>query len=295
MGLAVKDAGFSGGVFGGERAGIVVTITHGAASYAVNFHRGLLLDGPLAASPLHFSESVPNAPAGNGAIALQVRGPVHTLIGEEPVGTQAIDLAAGLLRAGLVDRCLAVGTEEWNEVVAHAYGQFDRAARRTADTDEAPWLSEGAAAMVLELEEAVTRRGARPHAVLSGWSLGQAGAGGMAEATAEVLREALRASGYGVAELHHVLPPTGRHRQAAVRALVAARARVAGPPVWVDLLPLVGNPAGASNLLQVTTSAALLSAGRAAGPGLVLATGLAGTLSAVVLSKADPMGAPWTI
>jgi hypothetical protein len=32
-----------------------------------------------------------------------------------------------------------------------------------------------------------------------------------------------------------------------------------------------------------------------AGPGLVLATGVAGTLAAVVLSKSDPTAAPWTI
>jgi hypothetical protein len=66
-----------------------------------------------------------------------------------------------------------------------------------------------------------------------------------------------------------------------------ARGEVAGSPTWFDLAPVVGNPAGASNLLQVATSASLISAGKVAGPGLVLSTGIRGTLSAVVLSKAD--------
>jgi 3-oxoacyl-[acyl-carrier-protein] synthase II len=291
MSLAIRDAGFSVGAFGGERAGIVATITHGAVTYSVDFHRVLLLEGPLAASPLHFSESVPNAPAGNGAIAFQVRGPVHTLMGEEPVGTQAIDLAAGLIRAGLADRLLVVGTEEWNELVAHAYGQCDSAARRLPDPGEVPPLSEGAAALVLEPEDAVLRRGARPHAVLLGWSLDRSLAARLEVAAAEAIRDACRASGRSVAEVDHVLPSTGRHRHAATRGFLVARGEGAGPLTWVDLVPMVGNPAGASNLLQVAASASLMSAGRVAGPGLVLSTGISGTLSAVVLSRADVAGA----
>lgn len=291
MALAVSDAGFPAGGFGGEQAGLVVGITHGAVTYSVQFHRTLLLEGSLAASPLYFSESVPNAPAGNGAIAFQIRGPVHTLVGEEPVGAQAIDLAAGLLRSGVVERCLVAGTEEWNEVVAHAYGQMDRAARRRPGSGDAPPLGEGAAALVLEMESAAARRGAVPHAVISGWSLGRCLAGRMEEAAAAAIHEASRTAGHRPAEVDHVLPPTGRHRRAAMRGVVLARGDGAGPPRWLDLLPRVGNPAGASNLLQVATSAGLISAGEVGGPGFALSTGIEGTASVVVLSKADPSGA----
>jgi 3-oxoacyl-[acyl-carrier-protein] synthase II len=291
MGLAVRDAGFRAEAFGGERAGIVATITHGAVNYSVDFHRVLLREGPQAASPLHFAESVPNALAGNGAIALQVRGPVHTLIGEEPVGTQAIDLGAGLLRAGLIDRVLVVGAEEWCAVVTHAYGQFDAAARRGREPAEEPPLSEGAAALVLEMEEAVMRRGVRPHAVLPGWDLGRCLGGGMVGAAADVVRGACQASRQSVAEADHVLPSTGRHRREATQGFLTARGEGAGPLAWIDLAPLVGNPAGASNLLQVAAAAALTSAGRVSGLGLVLSTGASRTLSAVVVSRAGAAGA----
>ena len=287
MALAITDAGFAAGAFGGERVGLIVGITHCAVTYSVQFHRTLVLEGPLVASPLFFSESVPNAPAGNGAIAFRIRGPVHTLIGEEPVGTQAIDLAAALLHGGLVDRCLVVGAEEWNEVVAHAYGQVDRAARRKRDSDEAPPLSEGAAALVVELESAAARRGAFPHAVISGWGLGRCLVEPMEDTTGEVVRQAFRPTAHGPAEADHVLLPTGRFRQATSRGVVVARGQAAGPPAWIDLLPLVGNPAGASNLLEVAASAALISTGRMQGPGLALSTGIEGTLSAVVLSRAE--------
>ncbi len=287
MALAVTDAGFSAASFGGEEAGLIVGITHGAVTYSVQFHRTLVLEGPLAASPLYFSESVPNAAAGNGAIALQIRGPVHTLIGEETVGTQAIDLAAGLLRSKLVERCLVAGTEEWNEVVAHAYGQIDRATRSRSGCDDSPPLGEGAAALVLELESAAVRRGVISHAMISAWGLGRRLTGRMEDVTAKIVREVFQTTAHCLAEADHFLPPTGRYRSAAMRGLALARGEAAGPPNWLDLLPLIGNPAGATNLLQAATSAALMSAGKVVGPGLAVSTGIEGTVSAMVLFGAD--------
>ncbi len=287
MGLAVADAGFSAGAFGGDRVGIIVGITHGAVCYSVEFHRALMLEGPLAASPLYFSESVPNAPAGNAAIAFQVRGPVQTLIGEEPVGTLAIDLAAGLLQSRRIERCLVVGTEEWNAVVTQAYSQIDHAARRSQDPDDVAPLSEGAAALVVELEGTVDARGAAPRAAISGWSLGRCRIDRAEESLADIVREAFRPTGYCAAEADHVLLPLGRLRQAARKGCAAVRGDGVASPAWVDLAPLTGNPAGAANLMQIATSAALLSAGRMGGPGLVLSAGITGTLAAVVLSRCD--------
>lgn len=286
MALAVTDAGFSTGGFGGERVGLIVGVTHCAITYAVDFHRTLVLEGPLAASPLYFSESVPNAPAGNGAIAFQIRGPVHTLIGEEPVGTQAIELAAGLLKAGYIDRCLVVGAEEWSEIVSYAYGQIDRAARRRKDPEDAPPLSDGAAALVLETESEAARRGATPHATIAGWSLGRCLGDQRTEAFGQVIHEAFRPTAHRLAESDHIVLPTGRYRRAARQGAVMARGQDAASPSWIDLAPLLGNPAGASNLLEVAASAALISAGKRRGPGLVLSTGIEGTMAAVVLSKA---------
>jgi len=287
MALAIGDAGFRPADFGGERAGLVVGISHGAVTYAVEFHRTLLLEGPLPASPLHFSESVPNAPAGNGAIAFRIQGPVHTLIGEEPVGTQAVDLAASLLYDGFVDRCLVAGTEEWNEVVAHAYAQLDHARRDGQDAGDPPALSDGAAALVLELESAVAGRGATPHAVIGGWHIGRCLADSIADATADAIRAACGPTGHCAAEADHVVSPTGRHRRAACRGVVAARGDAARPPEWIDLLPVLGNPMGASNLFQVAASAALISDGALEGPGLVVSTGIQRTLAAAVLSAAE--------
>jgi 3-oxoacyl-[acyl-carrier-protein] synthase II len=286
LGLAAGDAGFSVQTFGGSEAAIVVGITHGGAPYSVEFHRELMLDGPLAASPLYFSESVPNAPAGNAAIAFRVRGPVHTLIGDEPVGTEAIDLAAGLLRSGLVKRCLVAGTEEWSEVVTHAYAQIDHARRPGRASNDVPPLSEGAAALVLELESAVTERGGTAQAALAGWGIERCPEDRVMDRMAAVARAACAQAGCSVSAADHVVLPTGRCRRAAMRACIAARGEAAPPPVWVDVAQAIGNPAGASNLLQLAVSAALIAAGKVDGPGLILTTGTTGTLSAAVVSGA---------
>jgi hypothetical protein len=140
------------------------------------------------------------------------------------------------------------------------------------------------------LESTVARRGAIPHAVVSAWSLGARLAGRREDQTAEVVREAFRPTGHQPGEADHVLLPVGRYRRAAARGILAARGETAGSPTWVDLHPIVGNPVGASNLLQVAASAALISAGTVNGPGLVVSAGIEGTLSALVLSKDGRLG-----
>ena len=286
MGLAVGDAGFSAQAFGGPDAGIIVGLTHGGTPYSVEFHRELMMEGPLTASPLHFSESVPNAPAGNAAIAFGARGPVHTLVGEEPVGTQAIELAVGLLRRGVVTRCLVAGTEEWCEVVTHAYAQVDHARRGKPAPEAVPPLSEGAAALVLELARTAAQRGRMALAQLAGWAIGRCLADRVEEAMVSAVLDAFGSTGRSAADADHILPPTGRSRPAAIRACASARGEEAPPATWVDLAHAVGNPVGAANLLQVATSAALISAEKVSGPGLVLSTGVTGTLSALVLCRA---------
>jgi 3-oxoacyl-[acyl-carrier-protein] synthase II len=287
MARAVEDARFSPETFGGERTGLIVTITHGGAPYSVQFHREIVQDGPSAASPLHFSESVPNAPAGNGAMAFHVRGPVHTLIGEEPVGAQAVALAADLLRAGQVERCLVAGTEEWSAVIAHAYAQVDHARRKRHSGEDPLPLGEGAIALVMERAASAALRGITPRAVIAGWHCDRCLESQIPRATAGVVRDAFAGAGREPAAADHVLSPLGRFRRAALQGCLAARGPAAVAPIWVDLTPAVGNPPGASALFQIAASAWLLDAGRVNGPVLVVSTGVVGTLSAVVLSRAE--------
>lgn len=282
--MALSDAGIRSDPAGGEEAGLIVGVTHGALEYSARFHRGLLTEGPIGASPLHFSESVLNAPAGNAAIAFGIRGPVHTLIGEETVGTESVALASLLLRTGSLSWCLVAGAEERSDLVDAAYRRMHRAmGGHPGAWESRPTTGEGGVALVLEREGAAARRGANVHAHVSGWATGADRGGTMEKETMAVIEQAFRRSGARPGAGHY-LPPTVGRRAAVDRAV----ARVLGPggipPHRIDIRGLLGNPVGAANLFQVAASAAALSAGSARGPGLVLSAGIEGTVAALVLS-----------
>lgn len=286
--LALADAGLAGGREENGRGGLVVGVTHGAIVFSTLFHEGLLKEGPQGASPLYFSESVLNAPAGNAAIAFGIRGPVHTLIGEETVGVQAIGLATSLLRCGALDWCIVAGAEEWCGIVSHAYTQVDRARNMHRETVEtAAPLGEGAAALILETGSAADRRGATLRGAIDAVKFRRCRPGTMTAEVEDLVRETMQTAGLRRQGVGHVVLPTGRNRRPVEMGAVAAMGE-RGPVVrWIDIAPHVGNPFGAAGLLQVAASAALLSSGNVEGAGLVLSSGVERSFSALVVVSGE--------
>lgn len=156
--LAINDAGLKPGIYQPERTGLVMCVTHGAIDYSSRFHRELVNGGPQAASPLLFSDSVLNAPAGNLSNYLGIRGSVHTLIGSSAVAFDAIRLGRKLLLSGKADCCLVGAAEELNEISYHTYARFG--------FGFSP--GEGAAMFLLERRKDAEERGRRPYAVING-------------------------------------------------------------------------------------------------------------------------------
>lgn len=287
--LALRDAQTDPGSWDPERAGLIVCMTHGVLSLSTRFHAGLVQDGPSGASPLHFSESVLNAPAGNAAIAFGIRGPVHTLSGEETVGVQAIDLASRLLRSGSIDICVVAGSEERSEVVEGGWARYDRAASlRRNPEDPPPAQAEGAGALIVETEEHAARRGTAAKAILPGWACDRAPGVPQEEAVRRATLAAVRAAGLSPQGIGYILVPTGRDRSAVARA-AASLCRDPASPRMVDPQAILGNPASAAVLLEIALLEVLLSGpGRRTGSnGLVLARGAEGTVAAVVVSVSD--------
>ncbi|HEX9192122.1 MAG TPA: beta-ketoacyl synthase N-terminal-like domain-containing protein, partial [Candidatus Deferrimicrobiaceae bacterium] len=248
------------------------------------FHGGLLQDGPEAASPMFFAESVLNAPAGNVAMAFGIRGPVHTMIGEETVGAQALEAALALLRAGVVDRCVVVGTEERCPVIDTAYERMDRVASVATPEAAAPPLpGEGAAAIVVEHAGEAIRRGATLRVPVLSVRCCRGVRGGMEDSVARAAGEQLASVAVRNGETAHVVLPTGRNRDAVTRGALRALGRGGDGVLRLDITPSVGNPFGAAALLQVSVSAALLSSGDPSGAGLVLSSGIGKTFSSILL------------
>lgn len=126
----------------GEDWGLIVTVTHSAMNYTVEYHRLLATGGVEDISPILFSDSVLNAPAGNVSICFGINGAVHTLVGGITAFARAIILADRMIEDGIVKRVMLVAAEELNELSYFCWTGFGQSL-----------LSEGAGALMLEREE----------------------------------------------------------------------------------------------------------------------------------------------
>jgi 3-oxoacyl-(acyl-carrier-protein) synthase len=135
--MAVQDAGIES--IGGSDTAMIMGITHGALDYTQAFHGALVVEGAGAASPIHFSESVLNAPAGNASICFGVQGPVHTIVGHAEAAVKSIMLAQRLLHGGVVGKAVVVSSEELNALSLSCYSRLGISP-----------LSEGAGALIME-------------------------------------------------------------------------------------------------------------------------------------------------
>ncbi len=150
--FAVSDAGMK--TLDDKDTALVAGITHGALNYAQAFHKSLVMEGVDDISPIHFSDSVLNAPAGNASIGFDIKGPVHTLGGGATTALKAVMLAAETLRSGVVSKSIVVSSDALNELSLYCYSRLG------IDT-----LSEGSGAILIEKEGEIT--GTTPYCYIS--------------------------------------------------------------------------------------------------------------------------------
>jgi 3-oxoacyl-(acyl-carrier-protein) synthase len=138
-----------------ENAALVMAITHGVLGYTQVFHKELLEDGPDAVSPIYFSDSVLNAPAGNTSICFGIRGPVLTILGGPEAAVKSMMTACRIIADGSIEKAIVVSAEELNELSLSCY-------RRQGFSQ----LSEGAGAIVIERQGAVAQ--STPYCYIAG-------------------------------------------------------------------------------------------------------------------------------
>jgi len=126
----------------GINTAMIMAIKHGALGYTQSFHRDLISAGPGAVSPIHFSDSVLNAPAGNASICFGFKGPVHTVLGGPEAVIKSIRIACRMLETGHADRAIVVSAEELNELSSYCYTRLGY-----------PSVSEGAGTLIIEREK----------------------------------------------------------------------------------------------------------------------------------------------
>jgi 3-oxoacyl-(acyl-carrier-protein) synthase len=151
---ALREAG---GEIPPEECGLVVASALGSVNFSYRLWKDLIASGPLGASPVLFSEGVPNALAGHVAHALKLLGPGHMLGAAADSGLRAVALARDLLEQGRARRVLVAASEERSELATRAYRRLGVVAkepphgsRRGATRGRELVMSEGAGALVLD-------------------------------------------------------------------------------------------------------------------------------------------------
>jgi 3-oxoacyl-(acyl-carrier-protein) synthase len=128
---AITDAGLKpGGGLGGKMA-VVFAICSGGVNYTRRFYHEIVTQGANLASPLLFPETVYNAAASHLAALLNVDEQCYTLVGDSSVGLNALHFAVELLiTRPELDRCLVVGTEEADWLLADAFASWRMATNK---------------------------------------------------------------------------------------------------------------------------------------------------------------------
>ncbi len=172
--MALADAGFEVNDANRTRVGIIAGTGNGPAQAATSFHRPMVEDGPTAANPAIFPNTVFNAAAGQVAIHLHLQGVTSTLTSERASGANAITYGYDLLRQGLNDAIICLGFEEFEASSMAAYSGLGLTApvARPFDADRNGFApSGGAVALVLETLESATTRGAHIYGEMVGYGM----------------------------------------------------------------------------------------------------------------------------
>jgi 3-oxoacyl-(acyl-carrier-protein) synthase len=128
---ALADAGLKLHSGLGDRIAVVFAICSGGINYTRRFYHEIVTQGANCASPLLFPETVYNAAASHLAALLGVDEQSYTLVGDSSVGLAAIHFATELLTMQpKLDRCLVVGTEEVDWLLADAFASWRMATNR---------------------------------------------------------------------------------------------------------------------------------------------------------------------
>ncbi len=210
-----------------EEAGtaVVIATAFGPSTNTEALLKQILFEGPEAASPSLFMESVANAPAAQIAIALKARGASLTICQREAGPLLALGAGAAEIAAGRAGRVLAGAVDEMTPLLHALLDRFGALAREGADGEELarPFdrrrngfvAGEGGTVVVLESAGSLAARGGRALARVLAWGSGfdptapPSGWGRGHRALARGLRRTLERAGLGPADVDLVVSGAG--------------------------------------------------------------------------------------
>jgi 3-oxoacyl-[acyl-carrier-protein] synthase II len=162
-----------------DRTGVFFSTGIGGLASLLAQHKVFLERGADRVSPFMVPMLMPNAAAGQVAMAFGFTGPNECITTACAAGGHAVGEAYRAIRDGLADACIAGGTEAtvlgltiagFAQMQALSRNPDPAKASRPFDRDRDGFvLSEGAGALVLEESEQAQARGARIYAELAGY------------------------------------------------------------------------------------------------------------------------------
>ncbi len=272
-----------------NRVGVILGTGIGPMESMERFSRPLFEDGPQAANPAVFPNTVYNAAAGQVAMNLGAVGPTTTLTAGHAAGASAIVYATDLLARGQADAMLALGADTLTAAVIDAY----RAIGALGPDGYA--LSEAGVALLLERHAYADERAARALAEVLGCGIAGDGLGvgrwdPHGQGAERSIRIALDAAGLQPSDIATVwssasgLGSADRAERNALRRVFTA----GDTPAILAPRMLLGEPVGAGAPLSVALATEGWARGERPGPALVTSGSLGGTHFAIVLGQAPP-------
>jgi len=265
---ALRDAGLDPASPGNCAA--IFAVSDGGVIYTRKFYDQVVREG--AGSPLLFPETVYNAPGSHVAALLGLDGITYTLVGDASAGLAAVELGIQLLASGQVDHCLVAGAEEADWVLGEAYRQWRLSSSAIQiGSNRGALIADGAAAIVLSRQ---------------GRYLIESVSGGVpffrqSEAAAS-LAAALGQLPPAIAPSRAISSANGTFVDRAERAAIEA---AYGPIPTVYPKISLGDPFGASALMQIICAVQSLRRPGPAGSLLVPVIGLNHQAAAALISN----------
>jgi 3-oxoacyl-[acyl-carrier-protein] synthase II len=279
--LSLRDAGLEVGPHNRAAVGVLLGTALGPVESVENFIRPLLEEGPEAANPAIFPNTVATAAAGYVGIHCGAVGPTSTITAGHAAGAAALCYARDMVAWGRAQAMVGLAVDTLTETVVDVY-------RRLRIMRGGFGLSEAAVGLVLESLAGARARGARIYGELLGYAV-TSDARGIAqfdrsgEGIERAARLALERSGLAPGDVTDVFAGFTGHQaadaaeRAALARLGVGRARVRAPRL------ALGEPGGAGGSL-----AAALALHAGAEVALVNASSFGGTTVSLVLRGGAP-------
>ena len=178
--MALEDAGLVVDDNNRDRIGIILGVSYGSVETSVKLATTIFTEGPRLANPILVPNVVMNAPAGHTSIELGLRGVNSTVNHNAASGETAVAYAASLLGLGRAEAILAGGTDGLSRFFYETLIRFmalsgsrggEEGARPFDRSANGFVMAEGSGVVLLETEDSIKARNAKPYAQVLGWGL----------------------------------------------------------------------------------------------------------------------------